>query len=184
MSNSSKISIANMALLTVIMLLTWLGVFSFEMILPYRWHKFLHLAGVVVFLGNVILGPLWVVLSLKEKQIETVKFTFKLLQAFDIYVTAPSIFMVVINGLYLGSAIGGIENVVWLKHSVYSLIILWIFIIPILIVQDKMAIHIEKGDITSQAFKQLKTKWMAIGLISFVPLVYICYMMVFKSISI
>lgn len=173
-----------MVLLTVIMLLTWLGVFSFEMILPYRWHKFLHLAGVVVFLGNVILGPLWVVLSLKEKQVETVKFTFKLLQAFDIYVTSPSIFVVVINGLYLGSAIGGIENIVWLKHSVYSLIILWIFIIPILIVQDKMARHIEKGDITSQAFKQLKTKWMAIGLISFVPLVYICYMMVFKSISI
>lgn len=184
MSKSSKIAIANMVLLTIIMLLAWFGIFSFEMILPYQWHKFLHLAGVVVFLGNVILGPLWFYLSLRDNNIETVKFTFNLLVAFDIYITAPSIFLVVINGLYLGSAIGGIENVDWLKHSVYSLIILWIFIIPILILQDKMVIHIKKGDITSQAFKQLKTKWMTIGLISFVPLVYICYMMVFKNISI
>lgn len=172
-----------MIMLTVIMLLTWLGVFSFDLILPYRWHKFLHLAGVVVFLGNVILGPLWVVLSLSQQKLQTVRFTFNMLQAFDIYITAPSIFITVINGLYLGSALGGIENLNWLRYSVYSLLLLWIFIIPILIIQDKMAKHIENGDIKSKSFDQLKKSWMIIGLVSFIPIVYICYMMIFKSIT-
>ena len=182
MSKVAKISIANMLFLSLLMGCAWFGVFDFDPILPYRWHKFLHLAGVVVFLGDVILGPLWVVLSLKNEGLETVQFTFKTLQKFDVYITAPSVAMVVINGMYMGNVFGGIAHSDWLKHSVYSLVVLWLLIIPILLVQDKMDRLITSGTIKGEDFKKLKLKWMAIGLLSFLPIVYICYMMVFKSV--
>lgn len=183
MSKASIISIANMLFLSLLMACAYWGVFSFDAVLPYRWHKFLHLAGVVVFLGNVILGPLWVVLSFKTEKIDTIKFTFKTLQEFDIYITAPSVAMVVINGLYMGNVFGGVANSDWLKHSVFSLLVLWFMIVPILLVQDKMGKLIANGDFQSKAFNGLKKEWMAAGLFSFLPIVYICYMMVFKSID-
>lgn len=182
MSTVAKISIANMFFLTLLMGCAWFGIFSFEPIVSYRWHKFLHLAGVVVFLGNVILGPLWVVLSLKSKHIKTIQFTFKTLQRFDLYITAPSIAMVVINGLYMADVFGGVANSAWLRHSVYSLVFLWLLILPILVIQDKMDRLIKTGEIEGVAFDSLKFKWMVMGLVSFLPLVYICYLMVFKSV--
>lgn len=164
------------------MLLAWSNTLTFDLVLPYRWHKFLHLAGVVVFLGNVILGPLWVTFAFETKRIETIRFSFNLLQKLDIYITAPSVFMVVVNGLYMGNMFGGVSSMDWLKHSVYSLILLWLFIIPILIVQDKIGKLLHEGDFESKAFLKLKKIWMAIGFFSFLPIVYICYMMVFKTI--
>lgn len=182
MSKASIISISNMLLLTVIMMLAWSKVLSFDLVLSYRWHKFLHLAGVVVFLGNVILGPLWVVLALKTEKIDTVRFCFKTIQEFDIYITAPSVFLLIINGLYMSNVFGGIGDSDWLKHTVYSLVLLWVLIIPILIIQEKMDKLILDGDIKSKAFLKLQRNWMLIGMFSFLPIVYICFMMVFKTI--
>ena len=182
MSRVSIISISNMLLLTIIMMLAWFEILSFDLLFTYRWHKFLHLAGVVVFLGNVVLGPLWVALALKSKNIDTVRFCFKTLQEFDIYITAPSVFLLIINGLYMANVFGGVGESDWLRHTVYSLIVLWGLIIPILVIQEKMDKKIGDGDITSDSFLRLKNTWVLIGVVSFFPIIYICFMMIFKTI--
>ena len=35
---------------------------------PYRWHMFLHIAGVVVFLGNIFVTAAWMLLGRADAQ--------------------------------------------------------------------------------------------------------------------
>lgn len=182
MSKATVLSLINTILLIGFILCAYSGVLDFTPVLPYQWHKLLHIVGAILFLGNVIIGPLWVSLAILSKEHNIIRFSFKMLVLTDIFITLPAMILIVINGLFMSSIYGDFStNPAWLIHSIYSLFALWIFVIPILFIQDKMQKLIDINQSQTPLFKKLTVWWITIGAISFMPLITICYLMIMKT---
>ena len=48
---------------------------------PYRWHTFLHIAGAVVFLGNIIVTAAWMLMAERTRSVNVIHFSAKPLSA-------------------------------------------------------------------------------------------------------
>ena len=44
---------------------------------PYRWHTFLHIAGAVVFLGNIIVTAAWMLMAERTRSVNVIHFSAK-----------------------------------------------------------------------------------------------------------
>ena len=44
---------------------------------PYRWHTFLHIAGAVVFLGNIIVTAAWMLMAERTRSTSVIHFSAK-----------------------------------------------------------------------------------------------------------
>jgi uncharacterized membrane protein len=181
MSKASLISLTNTALLVVLIILAQHNLLFFDMIWSYQTHKVLHIVGVCMFLGNVFVGPVWLLMALKSKNVETIQFAFKMLLFTDIVVTIPGIDLTVINGLFLSSVLGGVNAQPWLQHAVVALFALWVLVLPILLIQDKMQKLAIAGEIDSKPFKKVFFLWVLTGALSLIPVTYIMILMVFKA---
>jgi len=156
------------------------GFISLEPILSYNTHKFLHLLGGVLFLGNITVGPVWIVFAKQTKDITILKFCFKMLLITDLIVTLPAIDLTIVNGLFLADFVGGINANYWLRHSVLDLLVLWVLVFPIHKIQDGLYKHMLLGDITSKVFKNKMLLWMIVGGVSLIPVAHIFYLMLYK----
>ncbi len=180
MSKASLISLTNTTLLVVLLILTQQNLLFFDLIWSYQTHKLLHLLGVCMFIGNIFVGPVWLLKALQSRNKETIKFAFSMLLFTDIVITIPGIDLAVINGLFLSSVFGGINGQPWLQYSITSLFALWILVLPILLIQDKMQKLALNSKVDSRDFKKVFLLWMATGALSLIPVVYILILMVFK----
>jgi uncharacterized membrane protein len=182
MSKASLLSLANTLFLVVFIALAYTNVIDFTPILPYKWHRLLHILGAMLFLGNVIVGPIWVTMAIQSKSNEQLKLAFRMLIITDTFITLPTMALIVINGLFMSSTYGNFsEQPEWLIHSLYSLFLLWLLVIPILFIQDKMNKLISCNQSNSVKFKRLSIWWILVGCISFLPLASIFYWMVMKE---
>ena len=180
MSKASIISLVNTSLLVVLIILAQHQLFFSDMIWSYQTHKVLHLIGVCMFIGNVFVGPIWLLKALQSKNRETIKFAFSMLLFTDIVITVPGIDLTVINGLFLSSVLGGVNAQPWLQHSIMALFALWVLVLPILLIQDKMQKLALSGDTGSMSFKKIFLLWVITGGLSLIPVAYILILMVFK----
>ena len=180
MSRTSLISLANTSILVVLIVLTQHNMVSFDLIWSYQTHKLLHIVGVCMFIGNVFVGPIWLLRALWTKNNDIIKFAFDILLLTDLIITIPGIDLAVINGLFLSSVFGGVNSQPWLQHSIMALFALWVLVLPILLVQDKMQKLALSGKIASISFKRMFLLWMLIGGLSLIPVIYILILMIFK----
>lgn len=117
-----------------------------------------------------------------SKQVHNIRFAFRMLSLTDLVITLPTMILIVFNGLFMASSYQGFSNQPeWLKASIYSLFLLWLFVIPILYTQDKMKKLIDNHDTSAVLFKKYTFSWVIIGALSFIPLMGIVYWMVMKS---
>lgn len=182
MSTASKISLTNTLLLIGCIAADHMGWVNFGLWLPYQWHVFLHLVGVWMFLGNIAVGPVWIMFANKTKDPQTLQFAFRMLLLTDIIVTIPGIDLTVINGLCLAEQYGGFAEQDWLLYSVYGLFALWAFVVPILIIQDKLYALVKKGEVNTAPYTKYFNAWIVVGAISMIPVVMIFYWMVMKNV--
>jgi len=132
MRNITKISILNGLILLCLTLSEFFGLIKFDLLLPYHWHKILHIIGVVLFMGNMVVGPIWFIYAYFSKDKTLLKFAGRLLELTDIYLTIPGIALTVLNGLYLASVYGGTKNQPWLFYSMILLFVMWALSIPLI----------------------------------------------------
>lgn len=181
MSKASLFSLTNTALLIVIIVLTQYQVLNFELFFTYQTHKALHLLGVCMFVGNVFVGPVWLLKALQSKNKDIIKYAFSLLLFTDMVITIPGIDLVVINGLCMASVFGGVNSQEWIQYSLFALFALWLLVFPILLVQDKMQKLALSGEIGFNTFKKVFILWMLIGAISCIPVAFIFVKMIYKN---
>ena len=69
----------------------------------YQWHRLLHIAGAVLFLGNIIVTAAWMLLAGHTRDRAVLAFASRSVVAADFLFTAPGIVLVLLNGLALAS---------------------------------------------------------------------------------
>lgn len=182
MTTAAKISIINGLILVLLTVLAMSGIVRFDLILSYQWHKILHIAGVVIFMGNMITGPCWYSFAYYSKDIHLLKFANRALQLTDIYLTVPGITLTVINGLFLASVYGDISSQRWLYYSTLLLLVMWALSIPVIWLQEKMYQTIANEPENTQKISRLLTWWGILGTLVTIPPTIIFYWMVVKAV--
>ncbi len=177
----TKISILNGLLLLGLTLAEFFGLIQFGLWLPYHWHKILHIIGVVLFMGNMIVGPVWFMYAYFSKDKVLLKFAGKLLELTDLYLTVPGIALTVLNGLFLASVFGGSKQQPWLFYSNLLLFAMWALSIPLIWIQEKMYQSIDK-EAASNTIRTLFIRWGILGTIVMIPPSVIFYLMIVKMI--
>jgi len=108
----TKISILNGLILLFLTLAEFLELVKFDLILSYQWHKILHILGIILFMGNMIVGPFWFLFAYYSKDKILLNISSSLSSFFSVGV-----------GLILSVIFKGNESVRfnflrpdWLKH--------------------------------------------------------------------
>ncbi len=73
---------------------------------PYRWHMFLHIAGVVVFLGNIIVTAAWMLMAERTRSLMVIHFSAKAVIRADLLFTLPGVLLILMNGFAMGRSEG------------------------------------------------------------------------------
>lgn len=178
----TQISIINGLILLLLTLSEFFGLLKFNLVLSYQWHKILHIFGVILFMGNMIVGPFWFLFAYYSKDKTLLKFANRLLQLTDLYLTIPGVALTVLNGLYLASFFGGTRNQPWLFYSIISLFIMWALSIPLIYFQEKMYTTIANEPDNDSKINKLLVRWGILGTIVMIPPTYVFYLMVVKAI--
>ena len=150
----------------------------------YQVLKSLHLLGVTIFLGNIIVTALWKMLADKTKSPSIVAFSQRLVTITDFAFTVTGVLLIMITGRIMAANFGGIDNLFWLTWGWRLFIVsglIWVFIlIPVQIKQAKLAkAFANQTEIPAQYWK-LSKLWGVFGIIAtLLPLVNL-YIMVFK----
>jgi len=181
MRTITKISILNGLILLCLTLSEFFGLIKFDLLLSYHWHKILHIIGVVLFMGNMIVGPIWFMYAYLSKDKTLLKFAAKLLELTDIYLTIPGIALTIINGLYLASVYGGTKNQPWLFYSIILLFVMWALSIPLICLQEKMYQSLDK-EFDLKIINTLLIRWSILGTFVMIPPSVIFYLMIVKTI--
>jgi uncharacterized membrane protein len=115
-SLSARISLLSNALALIALLVAWMGWLP-PMPLPFLAHKALHLAGLLLFGGNLVVGPLWLAFAWASGDRELLAFAARSLAAADIWLTTPGVQLALWNGLFASQAFGGIRAQPWLAET-------------------------------------------------------------------
>lgn len=151
----------------------------------YLWLKAIHVLGVVLFLGNIIVTGWWKNLADQTKHPQIIAFAQRQVTLTDYIFTAGGALLLVGAGL-LNVWLHGLSlSMPWLMHGIGLFVIsglIWVLIlIPVQTKQAKMAkIFNDTGEIP-EAYWQLCKKWNAFGLIAVILPVITLYLMVFKG---
>ena len=82
--------------------------------LPRDVHRLLHLAGAVLFLGNVAAGALWFTLATLSRSTRVLAFAVRVVNLADVALTAPGALLLVVNGAALAPTWGGVRHSPWM----------------------------------------------------------------------
>lgn len=182
MKNITKVSILNGLALLFLTLSEFSGALKFGLLLSYQWHKILHILGVVLFMGNMIVGPVWFLFAYYSGDRSLLKFANRLLQLTDLYLTVPGVALTVLNGLCLASVYGGTKQQPWLFYSTILLFVMWALSIPLIYLQEKMYSAIDNEPDNTTKLNKLLVGWGILGTVVMIPPTIIFYLMVVKSI--
>ena len=94
--------------------ITLLNIAGHPQFLPYEWHKLLHIAGAVLFLGNIIVTAVWMVLAEQTRNTATLHFAAKAVNWADVFFTAPGILLLLTNGQIMANAAWGGLSPSWI----------------------------------------------------------------------
>ena len=100
-------------------LLTVLALAASLPLYPFAWHTFLHIAGAVVFLGNIIVTAAWMMLAERTKHVEVIHFSAKAVIRADLLFTLPGVLLILMNGFAMVFARwggwGAFEQITWIS---------------------------------------------------------------------
>ena len=111
---------------------------------PYKWHTFLHIAGAVVFLGNIIVAAAWMLMAERTRSINVMHFSAKAVIRADFLFTLPGVLLILLNGFVMVFArwggSGAIHEVSWISVALALFTasgVIWVGVL--LPVQHRMA---------------------------------------------
>jgi uncharacterized membrane protein len=145
----------------------------------------LHILGVVLFLGNIIVTAVWKVLADRTQSPPVVAYAQRLVTITDVGFTATGVILIIVAGQVLADDYGGVfSGPAWLTWG-WSLFVasglIWIAVlIPIEVMQARLAKEFRAAPTIPDRYWRLSRLWAVFGAIATaLPLVNL-YLMIFK----
>jgi uncharacterized membrane protein len=145
----------------------------------------LHLLGVVLFLGNIIVTAVWKVLADRTQSPPVVAYAQRLVTVTDVVFTATGVVLIIVSGQVMAGDYGGVfSGPAWLTWG-WSLFIasgvIWVaFLIPIEVMQARLARGFRDAATIPERYWRLSRMWAGFGAIAtLLPLANL-YLMTFK----
>ncbi len=179
-SRSGIVSIVSNLAALALTTACWFGL-RIPMFLPYTWHKILHIFGVIMMVGNVTVGPLWVIVAWRSRDAGLLRFAMQTLALADIWFTAPGVQLALINGLAMSSVFGGLRAQPWLAQSYMLLVALTILSPTTVLYCQERAVRIAEERDNGPRFTRALSMWSIWGTAIMVPIMMIFYLMVSKQ---
>lgn len=150
----------------------------------YQLLKSMHLLGVTLFLGNIIVTAVWKVLADRTKSPEIVAYSQRLVTITDFAFTAVGVLLILVSGRMMASKFGGVSDILWLTWGWWLFIasgVIWISVlIPVQVKQARMARKFSDKDTIPQGYWTLSKYWAAFGTVATVLPLANLFFMVFK----
>jgi uncharacterized membrane protein len=130
----------------------------------------MHVLGVVVFLGNLIVTALWKTLADRTRDARVIAYAQRLVTVTDIAFTATGAALITVSGLVLASDWGGIGGPSWLT-LVFALFaasaLTWLTIlVPTQVQQSRLAHSFGDGGTIPARYWRLALRWYVFGSIA------------------
>jgi uncharacterized membrane protein len=145
----------------------------------------LHIFGVVLFLGNLIVTAVWKTLADRTKNPPVVAYGQRLVTITDFAFTATGAALIIVAGQVMAQDYGGVfSGPAWLTWG-WSLFIasgvIWLTIlIPIEVLQARLARGFRDGGLIPERYWRLSRLWATFGVIATILPLVTLYLMVFK----
>ena len=183
MHTSTKWLVAEIVIISAVLAL--LGIAGYPLLLPYRWHKLLHIFGAVIFLGNIIVTGVWMALAEQNKDRPTLHFASKVVNWADVFFTAPGVLLILSNGLIMATnAWGGLLNTSWVAGALGLLTLSGIVWVGFLLRYQNRMVQLSSNPVASveklpEAFFQVLHRWYFWGIVATIlPLTSLVLMVV------
>jgi uncharacterized membrane protein len=178
-SRSAKVSIVSNVVLLVGLVAAWYGLPAAAP-LPYTVHKLLHIVGVVIFMGNLVAGPLWLWLAYLQGDAALLKWAAVTLSEADVWLTTPGVQLTMWNGLWLAAAMGGVAGQPWLREAVVLVVIAAALSLGLVLpLQERMVARAAAGD--RDGTRRAMIGWSVWGSVVMVPFSLVGWLMVSKA---
>ena len=145
----------------------------------------LHIFGVVLFLGNIIVTAVWKMLADRTKNPPVVAYAQRLVTVTDVAFTATGAVLIIVAGQVMAGEFGGVfGGPLWLTLG-WSLFIasgvIWLAVlIPIEVMQERLARSFRDAPAIPDRYWRLSRLWAVFGVIATVLPLFNLYLMVFK----
>ena len=150
----------------------------------YQLLKAIHLLGVTIFLGNIIVTAVWKVLADQTKSPAIVAYAQRLVTITDFIFTAVGAALIIISGRIMSTTFGEIADVLWLSWGWWLFIasgLIWLLLlIPIQIKQAKLAKIFATQKTIPESYWVLSKYWAVFGVIATILPFVNLYFMVFQ----
>lgn len=152
----------------------------------YLWLKTIHIIGVVLFLGNIIVTGWWKNLADRTKNPQVIAFAQRQVTLTDYLFTAGGALILFVAGM-LNVWLHQIPlSLKWLMHGMGFFIVsglIWVLIlIPVQIKQARMANEFASTGVIPDAYWKLCQRWNFWGLLAVITPLITVYFMVFKAV--
>jgi uncharacterized membrane protein len=153
--------------------------------MSYNAFKMIHLLGVVVFLGNIIVTALWKALADRTADPPVIAFAQRLVTLTDWVFTAGGVLLILIGGYGMAFVAGlNLRGQAWLNWGQVLFIasgLIWVLVlIPTQIAQARQARALAAGGAVPESYWRHSRRWMIWGVIATVIPLANLYFMVFK----
>lgn len=169
--------------LSGVVLAVALGGVTIPLLLPYPWHKLLHVVGVIFFFGNSVIEALWMTAALRSGDSRLIRFAVRWMMWGDAWFLAGGFALAVINGVCLAAPYGGVLGPSWL---VAALVLLGLtgtasmVLIPSQIAMWRLTQDGEPDAPIPDEFRRAVRRWGVVGTLTFVPMLLILWLMFHK----
>ena len=143
-----------------------------------------HVVGVVLFIGNIVVTAVWKSLADRTKEPAVVAYAQRLVTVTDIAFTATGAALIAISGPVLAEDLGGVGGPAWLTLGLSLFAasgVIWAAVlIPIQIAQARLARRFRTESSIPPRYWQLARLWAAFGAVATILPLANLYLMVVK----
>lgn len=144
--------------------------------------KTIHILGIVLFLGNIIISFVWRITAQRSDSKDIHLFSLKLIRLTDLFFTLPGALILIVTGHMLAARIGGIAAHGWI-HMSYTLLLLsgivWLAgLFPIQRKQKKLLKEAHSIKEAGIRYQTLNKWWTLLGIIAMLLPTAAIYLMI------
>lgn len=155
--------------------------------MSYPLLKMLHLLGVVLFLGNIIISAWWKVMADRTRDARIIAFAQRQITWTDCIFTLGGVGLLYLAGEGLAAHLGlSTVSTSWLHHGIMLFrisAVLWIVVlIPIQAMQSRLARRFAHDGVIPQRYWTLAWCWYAVGTVATIIPTLNLYWMIFKTV--
>lgn len=131
-------------------------------LLPYRWHKALHILGAIMFTGNIVTQSFWLGAARATKSAAAIRASYRALDWTDLIFMGPGMFLLIANGAFLAQAWGGVERWSWMLAAVLLFGVYGAVSMPLMWLQLRAFRALEAPDerLAGELDRAMRGKWL------------------------